>query len=196
MNYLVHAFVTPLGDDLLLAGHVLGDYFKGRPSEEFPNALKRAIWLHRAVDSFADHHPLHAELRASLSACGRYQAILADMLTDHILASDGEFFPSEDVFNDYVKRIRNAFSSLKPYIPPQRIQHFYSICRPGWLEAYRYPDQLFLLVEGFSHRIRQPELAETFYRNVFDSAQTQKNNARKLIKETRNFVKDLLFKVF
>lgn len=195
MNYLVHAIITPPGDDLFLAGHVLGDYFKGKPPDHFPPTLQKAIWLHRAVDHFTDRHPLHIELRSLLSDCGRYRTVLADMLADHILATDPEYFPSDGVYKRYVKKIRLAFKTLKHYVPPIKTAHYSMICKAGWLEAYRYLDQLSYLIDGFSRRIQRPELAETFYKSVTFAAQTNKHKARKLILETRDFVKDLLFKV-
>jgi acyl carrier protein phosphodiesterase len=195
MNYLVHAFITPPGDDLFLAGHVLGDYFKGRPPEYFPTALQKAIWLHRAVDHFTDRHPLHAELRYSLSICGHYRAVLADMLADHILATDPIYFPNDGAYSSFVEKIRQAFKTLKLYVPPPKTAHYSMICKTGWLDAYRYSDQLIHLMDGLCRRIQRPELTETFYTSVIFAAQTNKHTVRKLIVETRDFVKDLLFKV-
>lgn len=195
MNYLVHAFVTPPGDDLLLAGHVLGDYFKGKPHDEFPESLKKAIRLHREVDSFADRHPLHFNLRQTLKACGRYRSILADILLDHLLAADPQFFPDDLSYESFVRDVRASFHSLSAYVPEKRSEHFQYIRQFGWLESYRSRHRLKYLMEGFSRRIQKPYLRETFLESLLLAANTQQEKARKLILETQNFVKDLLFKL-
>ena len=62
MNYLAHLYLAEQTSEGLL-GSLLGDFVKGRLESRFPEAVRRGIVLHRAIDTFTDAHPLHLESR-------------------------------------------------------------------------------------------------------------------------------------
>ncbi|MEA2042109.1 MAG: ACP phosphodiesterase [Bacteroidota bacterium] len=86
MNYLAHILLS--GDEAgVQLGGFIADSVKGRKYNEYPEALRFGILLHRKIDSFTDAHP---EVLKSIfglrSVYGKYSGVVVDMLYDHFLA--------------------------------------------------------------------------------------------------------------
>lgn len=88
MNHLAHALLAGADDGLRLGG-VLGDFVRGTPDPALPDAVRRGILLHRAVDGYTDRHPQVQAARALFAPpYRRYAGIALDMWFDHCLARD------------------------------------------------------------------------------------------------------------
>lgn len=196
MNYLAHALMTPPGDAMLLAGHVLGDYFKGRPSESFPQGLRKAIWLHRQVDAFSDSHPAHKRIREVLQNTGRFRGIFTDVLVDHLLVSDTRLFPFRSDFLRFIQSLRQVLRVLEPYVPPARRNHFLHICARGWLEAYRDEEQFREIIRRLCGRFGINKDQKAYGDLILQSTEECRELAWSLFTEGREFVNHLLFKDF
>ena len=60
MNYLAHLYLAEQTRGGLL-GSLLGDFVKGPLDDRHPRPVRRAIALHRAIDSFTDASPASRE---------------------------------------------------------------------------------------------------------------------------------------
>lgn len=90
MNYLAHLALAA-EDEHLLVGGFLGDFVKGRLTGHYPAAVERGIRLHRAIDRFADEHPLPRKSAGRLPPrFYRYGGIITDIVYDHLLARHWE----------------------------------------------------------------------------------------------------------
>lgn len=88
MNYLAHIYLS--GDNRLVQiGNFVGDAVKGNTYNDYPEAVRYGILLHREIDDFADHHPVVKEAVLLLKETfGRYSGVLVDIYFDHFLAVD------------------------------------------------------------------------------------------------------------
>ena len=88
MNHLAHIVLS--GDEpRMQVGGLLGDFWRGALSPEWPEALARGVMLHRHVDTWTDAHPVLARTRALFPPpFRRYAGILLDVWFDHLLARD------------------------------------------------------------------------------------------------------------
>lgn len=86
MNHLAHCWLAR-GNDGLVAGGFLGDYYKGPIQQDLPKELQRGIRLHRYIDSLSNQMP---EIRSTYERFGtelrRVAPILLDLVADHLLA--------------------------------------------------------------------------------------------------------------
>ena len=93
MNYLAHCYLADAdparADPEALVGGLMGDFLRGPLAEHgaLSPTLRRAVALHRRIDSFTDAHPLFGRSRARLRPpYRRYGGILIDIFYDHFLA--------------------------------------------------------------------------------------------------------------
>lgn len=86
MNHLAH-FRLAWPSEGLLVGAFLGDFVKGRLQGGFEAEVERGIRLHRAIDAFADSHPvLRNSVRRFEPDFRRFAPIMLDVIFDHFLA--------------------------------------------------------------------------------------------------------------
>ena len=88
MNFLAHLLLSyPDVDEM--SGNFIGDFVKGKNYLLYPPAISKGIIIHRMIDAYTDKHPEVIQLVNLLKPYfGRYSGVVADMLFDHVLASD------------------------------------------------------------------------------------------------------------
>jgi acyl carrier protein phosphodiesterase len=88
VNHLAHALLAG-PDDALIAGSLLGDFWRGTPDPAWPRALAAGVRLHRRVDASTDSHAAVVRARRLFAPpFRRYAGILLDVWFDHLLARD------------------------------------------------------------------------------------------------------------
>ncbi|MDL2251980.1 ACP phosphodiesterase [Odoribacter sp. OttesenSCG-928-J03] len=86
MNYLAHIFLSGNNPGVQI-GNFVGDAVKGKSYNNYPADIREGILLHRAIDDFADKHPVVKETVQLLRPhFGRYSAALTDIYFDFFLA--------------------------------------------------------------------------------------------------------------
>jgi acyl carrier protein phosphodiesterase len=72
-----------------MSGNFIGDFVKGKNYLLYPPAISKGIIIHRMIDTYTDKHPAVIQLVNILRPySGRYSGVVADILFDHVLASD------------------------------------------------------------------------------------------------------------
>ena len=122
MNYLAHIALSGKNGKIQI-GNFIGDAVKGRAYENYPPNIRRGILLHRAIDHYADHHPVFKEFAGLLKeSFGRYAGVMADIFMDYLLASEFRRYTGKSLrgssFRFYLHMIRN-YRNL-----PSRIRRF------------------------------------------------------------------------
>lgn len=86
LNYLAHLLLAE-DDPLSRVGNLLGDFVAGRPeSMELPLRVVQGIVRHRAIDRFADDHPVTAHLKTLVAPeRRRFAGVIVDLIHDHFL---------------------------------------------------------------------------------------------------------------
>jgi acyl carrier protein phosphodiesterase len=122
MNYLAHIFLS--GNDRgVQIGNFIGDAVKGRSYELYPEAIRRGILLHRAIDRFTDdHHLVRATVQSLKPYFGRYSAIILDMFFDYMLASRFDDF-SDMPLGKFSRHFYWALIANRRHLP-HRIKRF------------------------------------------------------------------------
>jgi acyl carrier protein phosphodiesterase len=88
----------------VLAGALLGDYWRGALPPEMPPDLALSVRLHRRIDAVTDRHPQVQAARAGFAdGERRYAGILLDLLYDHLLAQDWARYSAE-ALPDFARR--------------------------------------------------------------------------------------------
>jgi acyl carrier protein phosphodiesterase len=91
VNFLAHCLLAARAadhhDDELVAGGILGDFWKGKVPELWTTGLQTGVRLHRRIDAVSNRH---AGIRRSCerfpSSLRRYAPILVDIHADLVLA--------------------------------------------------------------------------------------------------------------
>ena len=92
MNFLAHCLLAARAadrhDDELVAGGILGDFWKGAVPDYWTTGLQTGVRLHRRIDAVSNRH---AQIRRSCArfpaSLRRYAPILVDIHADLVLAS-------------------------------------------------------------------------------------------------------------
>ena len=66
MNYLSHLFLSENNEESII-GNLLGDFVKGKLTDNFSAGILKGIKTHRKVDSYTDKHPVVRETRRLIS---------------------------------------------------------------------------------------------------------------------------------
>ncbi len=138
MNYLGHALLS-FGNKELLVGNMIGDYVKGMKAvREYPEEIQKGILLHRKIDTFTDIAP--SSLRAQVwfrPEYGLYASPIIDTLFDHYLATDPQYFSSEQKLLDFTQDVYKILDEYKRYFPPAFAAIFPYMREHNWLYNYR-----------------------------------------------------------
>jgi acyl carrier protein phosphodiesterase len=160
MNYLAHLFLSHQTPDAI-AGAMLGDFVKGRPSEQWGPAVRRAIVLHRAIDRYTDHHDIVRAARALVSReRRRFAGIMVDMYYDHFLARHWQKYHARPLreFTGGIYRVLLA----RRGVFPERLQRMLPwMVQDDWLASYAEPASIDAALNGLVRRFRAPERAAT-----------------------------------
>ncbi|MDJ0741588.1 MAG: ACP phosphodiesterase [Gammaproteobacteria bacterium] len=155
MNYLAHLLLSD-PDPESLVGSLMGDFVKGRVDAALPPALRRAIILHRRIDSYTDAHAGVRRSRCRVSpAYRRYAGILVDLFYDHVLArrwSDYADVPLEVFARRVHAALRRHHADL-----PARMQHSMAyLVGNDLLLSYRGVAGIGRALHGIERRLKRP----------------------------------------
>ena len=152
MNYLAHFFLAEQSSDGLM-GSLLGDFVKGRLGNRFPEDVRRAIALHRAIDSFTDAHPLHLESRNRVSAARRrYAGIIVDVCYDHFLCKYWTDYCDESLPH-FAARVYDLLRAHQGPLPARLERILPHMIGDDWLASYAQLENVGRAIDGIARRI-------------------------------------------
>ncbi len=159
MNFLAHIFLSGENEDIKL-GNFIGDYVKGKDYLKYPDAMKKGILLHRAIDDFTDHHPV--VLRSKVHLSDRYHlfsGIIVDIFYDHFLSLEWARYtsvPLQEYIHDFYRLTTQHFSKFPPLV--KRFLPFFII--NNWLESYQTLEGIESVLYRMSRRTSLPGEAQ------------------------------------
>jgi acyl carrier protein phosphodiesterase len=156
VNYLFHLYLAEPTEEGLLGG-LLGDFVKGRLVDgAWPEAMRRGIELHRRIDTFAHTNPVARRSLTRLDPGYRhYRGILIDVFYDHFLASDWSRH-AEMPLEDFARRVYHALERRHQILPPELQRIAPRMIAHRWLESYRDPATIAIVLERISGRLSRP----------------------------------------
>jgi len=153
MNFLAHIFLS--GDnEYVKIGNFMADNIHGRKPEDFPPLIQKGIWLHRAIDSYTDAHPVFRQSTKRLHPVyHHYAGVIVDIFYDHFLAKNWETYheqPLKEYIEEFYKSLQENFSLLSDgtkKIVPYMIEH-------NWLGTYASIDGIGKILSQMDNRTK------------------------------------------
>ncbi len=155
MNYLAH--IRLAGDDPeCLIGNLLGDFVKGRLSEDcYTPGIRRGIMMHRRIDAWTDSHEITRKCARLISPeRRRWSRVIIDIFYDHLLAVNWERY-SDESLRDFLDRAYDIILGVADIFPERAAARIITIVEDGWIEKYRSVSGLSVVFEGMSRRVRR-----------------------------------------
>lgn len=155
MNFLAHAVLA--GDcETDRVGGLIGDFIKGPLPAGLPPELAAGVALHRAIDSYAEHHPAFIRSRQRISAKRRRLAgVLVDLFYDHVLARDWDRHATLPL-KDYAHRCYSELAGAYPQLPEQARDISEKMRSGDWLNSYRDCVAVGIVIDRMSiYRLRR-----------------------------------------
>ncbi|SHO58137.1 acyl carrier protein phosphodiesterase [Vibrio quintilis] len=136
MNFLAHLHIANACQSSLL-GNLLGDFIKGNPEKQFPDAVAQGIRLHRFVDAYTDHHPMINEVKPLFAGpARRFAAIALDVFWDHCLSCQWQDYHAQPL-NEFCRDVRQQLEQEITFPVPERfVMVNHRMWQSKWLESY------------------------------------------------------------
>lgn len=153
MNYLAHAYLSFRQPEWLL-GNLISDFVKGKQQYAFPEEVQKGIALHRAIDTYTDHHEATQTIKNIFRADYRlYGGAFADILYDHYLARDESVFPGNSL-QEFAAWVYDTLAAFEPLFP-ERFRRIYPYMRKdNWLFHYRQVEGIEKSFGGLVYRAK------------------------------------------
>ena len=135
MNFLAHIYLS--GDnEFVKIGNFMADGIRGKQFENYPPEIQKGIFLHRAIDTYTDAHPLFRESTKRLhERYHHYAGVIVDIFYDHFLAKNWTKYSDEnleDYVNQFYESMHRNFDLLSekaqkilPYMEQQNWLYIY-----------------------------------------------------------------------
>ncbi len=154
MNYLAHLYLAE-GSPESLIGSILGDFVKGAIENKYSRGIRRAIALHRKIDTYTDSHETTRASRNRFSPPRRrFAGIIVDLCYDHFLYRHWHKFTGAalDGFISHVYDVLLASGAILP----DRLQTMIPVMiREDWLGSYQDLQGVEMALNRLSKRITQ-----------------------------------------
>ena len=153
MNFLAHIYLSG-NNNLLKIGNFMADSIRGNSYLEYPDELRKGIFLHRYIDTFTDAHPIYRKSKHRLhEKYGHYSGVIMDIVYDHFLAKNWNLY-SDEKLEDYADHfytiLQNNYDILtektKGMMP-------YMIAR-NWLVSYANLEGLEMILFQMDYRTK------------------------------------------
>jgi acyl carrier protein phosphodiesterase len=167
LNYLGHA-VLSMHNPAILAGNMIGDYVKGsQVIDTFPITIQVGIRLHRKIDYFSDNH--HATAKAKnlfRNDYGLYSGAMVDVVYDHFLANDPQYFPKEAKLSEFAQEVYTQLMSQEQHLPEKFKSILPYMVSNNWLYNYRTLKGMQKAFEGLTRKALYIEHSEKAYETL------------------------------
>lgn len=153
MNFLAHIYLS--GDnDLVKIGNFMADGIRGKQFAHLAPDMQKGIYLHRAIDTFTDAHPVFRQSTKRLhEKYHHYAGVIVDVVYDHFLAKNWAKYSKEDLgdfVNNFYAALEKNYDSLTEKtqgMMPYMIRH-------NWLWNYQFVDGIARILYQMDQRTR------------------------------------------
>jgi acyl carrier protein phosphodiesterase len=185
MNYLVHFYLSD-PEPLCRLGNLMGDFVKGRlERHNLDPGLVRGLRQHRAVDRLSQVHEATRMSRARLDRRFRHlKGILVDIFYDHLLAKNWEDWAQGSLAGlaDQAYRLLRNYRELLPERFRPMAQRMIAY---DWLNAYRKPETIELVLARLAGRLKRPNLLAQGYLELSRCSRAMEPDCRRFLKAAR-----------
>lgn len=153
MNYLAHAFFSPLESQVLL-GNIACDMIRPADTEELPLQIVSGMNLHQEIDRYTDRHRGFISARDLLNRHKLpYAGVLTDIIFDHYLARDWNKY-SNQTLSDFSEKIYGILreSNKAQWIPGFFPRLATALVTEDWFRSYATEDGLAKALDRLNYR--------------------------------------------
>jgi len=150
-NYLAHLFLAGTHPETIL-GNFIADHVKGNDILQYSETVRNGISMHRAIDTFTDHHPVVKQSISRLRADFRkYAGVVVDMYYDHFLSSAWDDYSSMDLY-EFTQSRYEILNSFSPILPSRSARLLFYMEKQNWLVSYSSFEGMQQAFNGISRR--------------------------------------------
>ena len=191
MNFLAHIYLSG-NDNQLMIGNFIADHVKGSDFKSYPPQVSNGIQLHRAIDTFTDHHPIFRQSKHRLhEVYGHYSGVLTDMFYDHFLASLWKNYHSKPLIV-FVEDFYNLMQTTTIEIPDKTKRMVPHMIQGNWLCAYETVEGLRNILNQMDYRTRYRSGMKDGVDQLLNHYHDYQNEFEAFFEEMRIYVKDWL----
>ncbi|MBF0693674.1 MAG: DUF479 domain-containing protein [Flavobacterium sp.] len=153
MNFLAHIYLS--GDDpMVKIGNFMADGIRGRDFEMYPKGIQKGIFLHRAIDTFTDVHPLFRQGTKRLhEKYHHYAGVIVDVFYDHFLAANWARY-SDVTLMDFSQEFYKILEDHDELLS-DKTRHMLPIMkRENWLFSYATPSGIESILKQMDYRTK------------------------------------------
>ncbi len=153
MNFLAHLYLAGNEEELIL-GNFIADSVKGSRYKDYPERVAQGIMMHRAIDFFADTHPVYLRTAHRFSGKhGKFSGVITDMLYDHLLAYNWSDF-SDMPLEQFSKKMYTILLKYQNDMPEKSKIILHYMSKYDWLLSYSKTSGLERALRGLSERMK------------------------------------------
>ena len=137
-----------------MIGNFIADSIRGKEYRQFPIGVQRGILLHRAIDTFTDHHPTTRKSSKRLhDKYSHYSRVIVDIFYDHFLARNWAMYHQAPL-PEYVDAFYDLLESRFEILPPAVQKMMPYMIADNWLVSYSHMDGIARVLQGMNRRTR------------------------------------------
>jgi acyl carrier protein phosphodiesterase len=153
MNFLAHLFLSGPQSELM-AGNFLADSVRTGMMPNFSPGIQKGILLHRAIDSYTDHHAVVELSKERLRPrYHKYASVIVDVFYDHFLAIHFDQYSSVPL-DQYAQSAYTFLAGYRAIFPDQALRFYDYMTKYDILTAYAEIDGITRVMKGMAHRAR------------------------------------------
>ena len=132
----------------------MGDFVKGAIPSEWPPTLISHLKLHRRIDAYTQTSPAFQDSRKRLDPCFRYaRSVLVDVFYDHFLAQQWERISDLSLLA-FSRQVYSGLEQCFELLPVPLQQQLPRMIEHNWLESYRRPETVAIVLRRLEERLR------------------------------------------
>ena len=153
MNFLAHIYLS--GDDCQVQiGNFMADGIRGKDYMLYPEAVRRGILLHRAIDTFTDAHPLFRQGTKRLhDNYHHYSGVIMDVFYDHFLAANWSNYHDVSL-RDFSENFYKCLEENDNLINSKTRNMLPIMKRENWLLSYASPEGIERILQQMDYRTK------------------------------------------
>ncbi len=189
MNYLAHLFLAGTNPEFIL-GNFIADHVKGSDILKYSETVKKGISMHRAIDTYTDHHPVVKQSIARLRAdFHKYAGVIVDMYYDHFLSANWDEYSPIDL-PSFTKTRYDTLNIFQAILPMRSARLLFYMEKQNWLLSYSSFDGMQQAFNGMSRRTTFESKMELAVANLRTDYSEFEDEFREFFPELQLFVKE------
>jgi acyl carrier protein phosphodiesterase len=189
VNFLAHLYLSGNDKDLMI-GNFIADAVKGKELENYDIEIIKGIQLHRAIDTFTDHHPLFKQSSDLIrEKQGKFSGVVMDIFFDHFLAKNWIKYHDIDL-RDFTNDFHQTLEIRKTELPAKIKMMLPILISEDWLYEYQFIEGIQNVCEGMSRRTRFESNMANAHLDLLDNYEVLETNFNNFFLDIMLFVKD------